>query len=93
MDKSEVNRGDEIIISVNGRVQTQPKPVDYGSWPTWAKALKLLSTPQDRGVGDVLARTIGHENSEAFKHWYKSTFGRDCGCNGRQERWNKLYPL
>ena len=62
-------------------------------WPLWAKALKLLAKPADRGIGDVLARVIGDEKSEAFKAWYKKTFGKDCGCNGRQIRWNRLYPL
>ncbi len=62
-------------------------------WPMWTKALKQLATPEDKGIGDVVARTIGAENSEAFKKWFKVTTGKDCGCTGRQRRWNIEYPL
>ena len=62
-------------------------------WPTWAKALKLIARPEDKGIGDVVARTIGAENSEAFKAFYHRVTGRLCNCKGRQERWNRLYPL
>lgn len=64
-----------------------------GRWPLWAKALKVLAKPEDKGVGDVVARIIGDENSEAFRIWYLKTFGKPCGCNGRQDRWNRIYPL
>jgi hypothetical protein len=62
-------------------------------WPIWAKALKHFATPQDKGIGDVVARMIGDENSAKFKAWHLATFGRPCGCNGRQARWNQMYPL
>ncbi len=62
-------------------------------WPLWAKALKQLATPQDKGIGDVVERTIGNENSAKFKAWHLATFGRPCGCNGRQNLWNQKYPL
>ncbi len=69
------------------------KPATVDEWPFWAKALKQLSTPQDKGIGDVVARIIGAETSEKFKAWHLVTFGRPCGCDGRQERWNRMYPL
>ncbi len=62
-------------------------------WPIWAKALKAMATPEDKGVGDVVARMIGYEKSEAFKVWHIATFGRHCNCTARRERWNRLYPL
>lgn len=62
-------------------------------WPIWAKSLKLVAKPGDKGLGDVVARIIGDENSEAFKEWYRKTFNKPCGCNGRQARLNALYPL
>jgi hypothetical protein len=62
-------------------------------WPIWAKALKQFSASDDKGIGDVVARMIGDENSMKFKAWYLATFGRSCGCTGRRERWNKQYPL
>ncbi len=69
------------------------KPIQRKAWPLWAKALGMIAKPEDKGIGDVVARTIGQENSEAFKKWFKSTTGKDCGCTGRQRRWNMEYPL
>ncbi len=62
-------------------------------WPIWAKTLKQFATPEDKGIGDVVARMIGDENSAKFKAWHLATFGRPCGCNGRQKLWNQKYPL
>ncbi len=62
-------------------------------WPIWAKAMKHFSNPEDKGIGDTVARMIGDEKSEAFKAWHHATFGKPCNCNGRQSRWNRLYPL
>ncbi len=70
-----------------------PQPIPRKDWPIWAKALVMLAKPEDKGIGDVVARTIGAENSEAFKKWFKATTGKDCGCTGRQRRWNIEYPL
>lgn len=70
-----------------------PQKVAPEKWPMWAKALKLLAKPEDKGIGDVIRRTIGEENSDAFKKWYKSVTGKNCGCSGRQEYWNRIYPL
>ncbi len=74
----------------------KPKPVEpvpRKEWPIWAKALAMIAKSEDKGIGDVVARTIGAENSESFKNWYKATTGKDCGCTGRQKRWNMEYPL
>ncbi len=70
-----------------------PQSIPRDQWPIWAKALAMIAKPDDKGIGDVVARTIGAENSEAFKKWYKATTGKDCGCTGRQRRWNIEYPL
>ncbi len=69
------------------------KPIPRKDWPIWAKALAVIAKPEDKGIGDVVARTIGAENSEAFKKRYKATTGKECGCNGRQNLWNQKYPL
>jgi hypothetical protein len=69
------------------------KQIPKDQWPLWAKVLSRLSKPGDKGLGDVVSRTIGPENSEAFKKWFKMTFGKDCGCAGRQREWNLKYPL
>ncbi len=62
-------------------------------WPLWAKAFKQFATPDDKGIGDVVARMIGDENSAKFKVWHLAIFRRTCRCNGRQNLWNMKYPL
>ncbi len=69
------------------------KPIPRDRWPMWTKALAQFSKPEDKGIGDVAARMIGGENSAKFKAWHLATFGRPCGCNGRQKLWNTKYPL
>ncbi len=69
------------------------QPIPRKDWPLWAKALAMISKPEDKGIGDVVTRTVGAENSEAFKKWFKATTGKDCGCTGRQKLWNQQYPL
>ncbi len=79
-------------------VQTSKVPTIFGplppdQWPIWAKALKTMAKPEDKGIGDVVARMIGDEKSEAFKAWHIATFGKACNCTARRERWNRFYPL
>ncbi len=72
---------------------TSEKPIPRDQWPLWAKALTQFSKPEDKGLGDTVARMIGAQNSEAFKAWHLATLGRSCRCNGRQARLNIQYPL
>ncbi len=99
----EFQDGVEILSNI-GKTGATPKllpiskpkdhpAVAYSEWPLWTRALSKLAKPEDRGIGDVVARTIGAENSEAFKKWFKATTGKDCGCTGRQARYNLQYPL
>jgi hypothetical protein len=60
-------------------------------WPQWAKAVKLLASKGDAGVGDTIARVVGPIGGDAFKAWAKSA-GFDCGCDKRQDSLNKKYP-
>ncbi len=69
------------------------EPIPRDQWPTWAKVLAKFAKPEDKGIGDVVARMIGEENSEEFKAWYLVTFGKACSCTGRQKLWNIKYPL
>lgn len=71
----------------------QPLASDTTNWPIWVKAFKLAAKPGDRGIGDVVARLIGDENSQAFNAWHLKTFGKPCGCEKRKAHWNRLYPL
>ncbi len=89
---------DSIRKSIAERIASRPtKPksvaVPKDRWPLWAVSFKHLSTPEDKGIGDVIARMIGDEKSEAFKAWHMATFGTPCNCAARRELWNRLYPL
>ena len=80
-------------MMIQKTVPPQISPVPCDKWPLWARGLKRLARQEDKGIGDVVARTIGEEKSAAFKVFHKKITGRDCGCTGRQAKWNKLYPL
>jgi hypothetical protein len=68
--------------------------------PWWVKAmeagwpaLRALARPGDRGMGDVVERTVGPLGGTAFKGWYQKLTGRSCGCGARREELNRWYPL
>ncbi len=90
-----MNKENHILTNVREvpEIHTDVRPIPSDKWPMWAKALAQLATPNDKGIGDVVARMIGNENSAKFKAWHLATFGRPCGCNGRQKLWNTKYPL
>ncbi len=91
MNRSRAGLGPIQAIPLREKPVIQSMPRDQ--WPMWAKALAQFATPEDKGLGDVAARIIGDENSSKFKAWHLATFGRPCGCNGRQKLWNQKYPL
>ena len=62
-------------------------------WPAWARAMRFLSRPADRGLGDTIARIVGPVGGDAFKAWHLATFGVPCGCEGRQESLNREFPF
>ncbi len=70
-----------------------PVIITAGSWPSVLLPMKLLAKPEDKGLGDIIERTIGPMGGDAFKKWYKIIFGRECGCNARREDWNVRWPL
>lgn len=63
----------------------------HTSWGVFSP-LKLLLKEGDRGLGDVVERTIGPVGGDAFKKWYKKLTGESCNCKERQEDWNYMYP-
>ena len=65
--------------------------VPRSDWPLWARALALIAKPEDKGVGDTIARTIGPFGGENFKAWYQTAFGASCGCVERQDSFNLQY--
>ena len=68
-------------------------PITRINWPIFLMPMKLLAIESDKGLGDIIARTIGPLGGEEFKAWYKKIFGKECGCTARQESWNAMYPL
>ncbi len=62
-------------------------------WPLLLRPFKLLSKPEDTGLGDIVERMIGTENSEAFKSWWQKNFNKQCGCDARKEWLNKQFRL
>lgn len=82
-----------VISPTQSQLAILYKPKLLNEWPVWAKALKAVSKPEDKGLGDVVERIIGHENSDKFKSWYQKTFGKPCNCNGRKAWLNRTYPL
>ena len=70
------------------------KPAE--EWPLWALLAGLwFRQPEDRGVGDTLARELGGATSEAFKRHSEAMQGiweLPCGKCGRVASWNALYP-
>jgi len=68
-------------------------PIPVGSRPLWVKALSKLATPDDRGLGDTIARVVGLFGGEVFKAWFKKTTGKACGCESRAAAFNAKYPF
>jgi hypothetical protein len=83
----------EVLSIPNGAlagIANKFKPAQR--WPAWAMLVAKLSAPQDLGVGDTIARTIGPVGGSAYKNWYLTTFGKTCGCTERQEQLNAKFP-
>jgi hypothetical protein len=74
-------------------VVQEAQPIPRAKWPAHIKALALLARPEDRGIGDVIARTVGPIGGDLYKEWHQKIFGKPCGCSDRQDNYNQLYPL
>lgn len=61
-------------------------------WPAWAAAAASHATPEDKGVGDTVARFTAASGLKSLVEGVKKLTGRSCGCTARQERWNARYP-
>jgi hypothetical protein len=67
---------------------TLHKPKTSTAWVRW---VKLLRKPEDRGVGDTVARIAAKFGGERFKAFSKR-IGIPCGCTERQAAWNEQWP-
>jgi len=47
----------------------------------------------DKGLGDIIQRTVGPFGGEAFKKWHMKIFNVGCGCSERQNTLNIEFPL
>ena len=64
--------------------------VDRSNWPLILRPMRLLAQPGDKGLGDIVARTI--PKGEDLKVWFKE-HGFNCGCTNRQNWLNVQYPI
>lgn len=62
-------------------------------WPLILQPMKLMAQPGDKGLGDIIARTVGPIGGDAYKNWFQRTFARGCGCKERQDQLNARYPI
>lgn len=70
-----------------------PRTIAPEPWPLVLLPLKALAKEGDRGAGDIIARVVGPIGGDVFKSWYRTIFGKDCGCGNRQEALNARWPL
>lgn len=64
----------------------KPKP-----WPLLIRGIARQRIDTDKGVGDTVERIISKMGGGQFK-WVMDRLGIDCGCGGRQEWLNAVYP-
>ncbi len=83
----------EKLEEAKRMLQSDPLPVPRSRWPLWVKTMALLSTRDDKGIGDTFARIVGPIGGNAFKEWHLNATGKPCGCSEDQEAWNIKYPL
>jgi len=90
----------KIISKCNSPVLIEPtgiRPEAVIPYEEWPLALRLFasaaSKPSDTGLGDIVERIVGPIGGEEFKKWYKTIFGKDCGCGQRKQWLNGRYPL
>jgi hypothetical protein len=65
-----------------------PEPV---KWPWIARMIAGMRIPEDKGIGDTVARHLGRFGGDGFKRIYKRLTGSECGCANRQQVLNQLY--
>jgi len=85
---------DRVVVeyTIDGVSQLDNK-IEILGWPLFLQPLKLLAKPEDKGLGDIIERTIGPIGGDAYKAWYEATFGKPCRCTKREDQLNERYPL
>jgi hypothetical protein len=90
----------ETVSPQTNKVTTLPTSAakrEIEKWPRnpfgmFARGFKLLRTKEDTGIGDTIARLVGPVGGDAYKQWFKETFGKSCGCTERQQDLNERFP-
>lgn len=77
-------------VDENGKLY-ENQYADLRNWPLILRPMRLLAKDGDKGLGDIVARTI--PKGDAFKKWFKEHFGFDCGCDQRTAWLNSHYPI
>lgn len=77
-----------------------PKPIPFDEWPWYVKPLAKLAQPEHKGIGDVLKHLIDSGADKllallpADAKAKVMEMVRGCGgCEGRRQRFNRMYPL
>lgn len=99
---AEVDAAFPVLATASQIMPTPDKPASAAKpivekWPRnpfgmFARGFKLLRTPEDTGIGDTIARLVGPVGGDAYKKWFKDTFGKSCGCTERQQDLNERFP-
>jgi hypothetical protein len=93
IDESDYGR--QIMIpSLPQKFKSNIQEIPHEEWPLAIRLFISASRkPSDTGLGDIVERIIGPIGGEEFKRWYKTIFGKDCGCGQRKQWLNGRYPL
>lgn len=67
------------------------QPIPRNKWPLHIKVIAVFRSSSDTGIGDTIERCAGTAG-RSFKDWYKEKTGKPCGCDGRKDAFNFLYP-
>ena len=84
--------GDSVHLTDEAKAELRRKYSTFNQWPTWAATIAKLKADGDTGIGDTIARVIGPVGGAAFKRYFKTIFGKSCGCDERQDALNRRYP-
>lgn len=89
------HNGVMIEFTINGVPQPFIKiGVPKLDWPILWRPMKLLAQPSDKGLGDIVERTIGPVGGDAYNAWYKKMYGTKCPrCIKDKNKLNERYPL
>ncbi len=57
-----------------------------------AQGIDIDQFTKDKGFGDTIERFTTHTGIKAVVKKISKATGKDCGCKGRKEKLNKMFP-